>query len=640
MITIESTIPCLAPPTWAVLERGLIALMVEAIPPFLRKYTHEDGTLIWRDTWPNTRDGVDDFYEAFYNWPLLYLLGGPDDLLPLAARQWEAVTRQLTTLGPVHKEYERGYDQFHQSEHYTYFYYLCLADPQNPLLHERARRFAGLFLNDDPEAPNYDPKHRLIRAPHNGSGGPRWGYFDGDPVYGWSASMEPYGLPLTDIPGINSYADLKDPVLARRMGEAIQTRMGRGDVATNLLVTSLVANAYLMTGDERYRQWVVDYVDAWSERAQSNGGLLPDNVGLSGEVGEYLSGKWYGGLYGWTWPHGFYNVGMAALVAGANAHLLTRDRRYLDLPRTQIDAIWKLGTFRDVATLHGSLDHHWIGQFEAMGDARTLFVVPYRYSDDGWFDEQPMSPVYPVALWNVSMEAEDWERVERIRAIEPYDWSTVVPFRNKEDGGHEQPWLRFLAGDNPGYPEAILRASYGHVARRVEQMRQDHADLRSVNIHHWQNLNPVLCEALVQLTLGAPAPIYNGGLLHAPVRYFDGQRQRPGLPPDVAALVERVEDDLIVLTLVNLSVLDARTVVVQAGTFAEHRFTTASYPERTSDYPGRIGAYAAPALETVPRQQAADDTHLSVILPPGTELRLELGMERYVKTPTYQGPWG
>jgi len=38
-------------------------------------------------------------------------------------------------------------------------------------------------------------------------------------------------------------------------------------------------------------------------------GLLPDNVGLGGVVGEYMGGRWYGAMYGWSWPHGFYNIG-------------------------------------------------------------------------------------------------------------------------------------------------------------------------------------------------------------------------------------------------------------------------------------------------------------------------------------------
>jgi hypothetical protein len=36
-----------------------------------------------------------------------------------------------------------------------------------------------------------------------------------------------------------------------------QERMGRGDVVVDLGVTSLVANAYLLTGEEKYRRWVL-----------------------------------------------------------------------------------------------------------------------------------------------------------------------------------------------------------------------------------------------------------------------------------------------------------------------------------------------------------------------------------------------
>ncbi len=64
MLTITATTPCLNPPTWAILERKLIDLMNESVYPFLEKYTHADGSLIWRDTWYNSRDGADDFYES------------------------------------------------------------------------------------------------------------------------------------------------------------------------------------------------------------------------------------------------------------------------------------------------------------------------------------------------------------------------------------------------------------------------------------------------------------------------------------------------------------------------------------------------------------------------------------------------
>jgi hypothetical protein len=98
VITIHATIPLAFPPAWAVLERKLIDIMNESVYPFLQKYTREDGTIIWRDKYPNTRDGADDFYESFYNWPLFYLLGGGDHMLPLAHKEWDAVIKNMSAV--------------------------------------------------------------------------------------------------------------------------------------------------------------------------------------------------------------------------------------------------------------------------------------------------------------------------------------------------------------------------------------------------------------------------------------------------------------------------------------------------------------------------------------------------------------
>ena len=149
MAFIKATVPITELPSWAIWERKLIEVMEQAVYVFMEKYTRVDGTLVWRNEL-ETRDGADDFYESFYNWPLLYLLGGRDDLLTLGIRQWEAVTKQLTEMGMLHKEFEKGYDWFHQGESYLYFYFLCMADPYNTDMIDRARRFAGFYLNEDP----------------------------------------------------------------------------------------------------------------------------------------------------------------------------------------------------------------------------------------------------------------------------------------------------------------------------------------------------------------------------------------------------------------------------------------------------------------------------------------------------------
>ena len=638
---IRATIPLEEAPAWAVLERQLIGVMEEAVHPFLAKYTHGDGRLIWQEGIHQTRDGADDFYESFYNWPLLYLLGGGDHLLELGQRQWDATTRLMEEIGHVHKEYEVGYDQFPQSESYIYFYLLCLANPAHEQNVERARRFAGFFLNEDPEAINYDPEKKILLCAHNGSKGPRWLYQETEePSYGYSSGMAVYGLPYEDLEGIDSVEDLKDPANARRMGQAMKERMAKGDVATNLHVCSLIANAFLMTGDEKYKRWLLEYVDAWIERAARYDGFLPDNVGLSGEVGEYTGGKWYGSMYGWTWPHGFYNIAMAAILAGIECFLLTGEKKYLELPRNQIRKVMSEGKMANLNEQPMSLEHHWTGQIKALGDRADSWVVPYCYSDSGWSDWQPLAPMYPLAIWNVSGDEVDRDMVSTIRERETYDWRKVFSFHSKEDAGHEQPWFAYIQGENPDYPEQILRASLAQVYRRMEQVRRDETDPRDNHIHWWQQLNPVTTEALIQLTLGAPQMLYNGGLLLAPIRHFDPDSDRPGLPPDVAALVESVEGERVDLHLVNLSVLSERTVRVQAGTLGEHEFAQVTYDKIVSEYPGPVGDYATPVVVSGGETARINDVCFDVALPPGTKICLSVGLRRHVNLPSYAVSWG
>lgn len=641
MKTITATHPLEATPEWAALQQKLIAEMEQAVHPFLEKYTHPDGCLIWKDGIHNSRDGADDFYESFYNWPLLYLLGGGDHLMELGKRQWDATTRLMEEIGHVYKEYEIGYDQFHQSESYIYFYLLCMADPADEKNIDRARRFAGFYLNEDPEAPNFDPEHKIIRCAHNGSKGPRWQDTDTKPAYRYAPGMAVYGIPFHDIEGISSIEDLKDPALAERMGEAMRERMDKGDVATNLHVCSLITNAWLLTGDQKYADWLTEYVDGWIERAEANDGLLPDNVGLDGIVGQYTDGKWYGSRYGWTWPHGFYNIVMAAILAGTQCYLMTRDRKYLELPRNQIRRVMAEGKMDNLEMLapQMSLRQHWIAQFEALTDPIS-WVVPYRYGDIGWFDYQPMAPMYPGALWNVTGDDEDWDTIQEIRTKESIDWCKVTSFHAKDDAGHEQPWIAYLQGDNPDYPVQILQASLAQVYKRCEQVRQDKTDPRDNHIHWWQQLNPVTTEALIQLTLGAPQMLYNGGILIAPLRYFGADRERPGLPPDVSALVDSVAQTEVSVTFVNTSALHTRSLLVQAGTLGEHRFTDVTHDRLTSTYPGKVGDYAAPEIETESETVTVDAPHFKLILPPGTTIRLTIGFERHVNTPSYRMPVG
>lgn len=642
MKTITASLHYDIAPAWAVLERQLIDLMDEAVHPYEEKYANADGSLKWTKEWSGSRDGMDDFYEAFHNFAQFYSLGGGDHLLEMAERHWDGITRQLTGYGRIHKEYERGYDQFHQSESYIYFYHNCLADPANVTLIDRSRRFAGFYLNEDPDAPNYDPEHRIIRAPHNGSAGPAWGMSDDDSAlsYNPGASMVVYGLPLTDVPGISRVEDLQDPEMARAMGRAMAERFREGDVGNNLNVNGLIMNAYLMTGDDRYRNWLLEYTEAWLERARDNNGIMPDNVGLDGKVGTLHNGKWYGGLYGWTWPHGFYNLGYAAITAANNAFLLTGDAGYFDLPRGMIDRIFEQGrtaNFDEMST-QMSLHAHYIGIDRSLGSNRSTLMVPFRYGDQGWMDFQPMQPSFPFNIWNVTEADEDRARVEHLRRGSGYDWAQVVPFRDKGDMNHDEPWILYLRGENPDYPEKMLGAAYAQVCHRLAQIQADETDLGAgaAHIHIWQQLQPVTTEALVQLTMGSPQVIYYGGMLNARFRYHDAQRDRPGLPPDTAALVDTIQPSRAAVTLVNLNPMLEREVIVQAGGLSEHKFECVTYQTSGSRYPGELGSYAADPINSETTTTTVDDTYMRIVLPPATHIRLDCTFARFSNKPRYR----
>ena len=163
---VTASVPLLEPPGWALAERQLFDLLDHGWRRFARQFTGPDGRLRYGHE-ITSRDGVDDFYETFFNWPQLYLLGGADDLLAESERHWEGVTAQLTELGMLCGEYERGYDWFHQGESNLLLYFLCMAAPARWA--ERAVRFAELYV--DPAHGNYDPvdPHHPRRAQRVGS---------------------------------------------------------------------------------------------------------------------------------------------------------------------------------------------------------------------------------------------------------------------------------------------------------------------------------------------------------------------------------------------------------------------------------------------------------------------------------------
>ena len=627
--TIEAQTHIQTPPTWAVLERQLIDKMNAAGPEVMEKYTRPDGTLFW-PTHPDFQsiDGLDDAYESFHNWSLFYMLGGDARFLTDADTEFDVITNDMTRYGTGHgypmvvKEYQPGYDWFHQGEGNYLFYMLCMADPSNPKHIERAKRFAGFFMNEDPDAQNYDTQHKIIKCAMNGSKGPAFWAFTGHPYFPWDG----YNMPFYDIPGGTSHEAVREnEALRERMGRINHERQGVGDTVVNLAATTLATNAYLLTGEEKYKVWVREYVDAWIERTAENGGIVPDNVGLSGKIGEHIDGKWYGSYYGWSWPHGWHSVGQAVGIAAQNAMLLWQDTAYLDFPRSQIDVLIERGIEKN--------DQLYVPQ--KYGDPGKVNYVPglwlqYPITNedgtalqvDGWFEFMPMHPSDVAHLWALSMEPMDQERAKKIAKRTGSKFDINAWHHIKDSGGHDGGWLAYMRGKYPEYPETILNHNLSQVEARLAFMADDDEDPANYGDAYFQRRNPITCEGLVQLTCGGPLPHYNGGLLVTRLRHFDGQQKRPGLPPDVGALVTQMTADTTELQLVNLNTTEPRDVIVQAGAMGEHNFTSVSIKDNQNKH-----------------SVSVNGTHLHVHLPPYTHIELELGMHRFVNVPSYQHPW-
>ncbi|MEO9005296.1 MAG: hypothetical protein ABI288_11190 [Ginsengibacter sp.] len=618
------------PPDWAIMQRQLIKTIEHAAPYYVKRFTRVDGSIYGKGPY-------DDVFEMFYNWPELYAISGNEFLNRTALNEYNAIIRSNTAFSndsidydhQLYEEFPRHDDFFHISEGMTAFYNLALGNPMLPENIDRARRFAGYYLNENPEAQNYDSIHSVIKSIFTGSQGPltssdatynlRYGHASLYPVI---ANLEP---------------DWTNNPKRKKEIQTIYDRMvTRTDVPVNLAATGLMTNAYLYTGDEKYKKWVLNYVEVWMKRIAENNGLLPDNVGRTGKTGEYRNGQWWGGLYGWYGRYGLMMMFSELSVASENAYLLSGDPKYLDLLRSQVIGLMNRGK----TTKEGQL------------------LVPFRYKKEGWYSYRPMMIQDLAHLWHASMAPEDWQKIEilmkknKFRPLwdegiwgkntlnegdskvwepsEPFDWSKEISNGDRTFGSSEHARLMYYAGKNPDWPLESLKADYEEVMKRMHFMQNDSRDVTKIYSDDLYPNNPVVTKALVQTTMGTPQTIYNGGLLRATVRYFDADKRIPGLPVDVAALVESLKDDGAIVHLINLSLTDSHRVIIQAGAFGEHTFTSLSFQEQKGS--GENQLKENNKVDINQRYFVAD-------LAPGTSLQMNIGMQRFVNKPSYAFPW-
>ena len=171
----------MTPPYWALLERELLKSQAEACEQFFEKYFDQRGYLQCVERWGGL-DGPDDAIENLRDWPTLHALGAPEVIHEMYKKAWEGHLRQYTEAktidvefarnGMYYKEFPTKMDWMHNGEGLVVFNLQGLSDPTNPDFQRRQRRFADFYMNEEPGADNYDPKHKIIRSLFNGSRGP------------------------------------------------------------------------------------------------------------------------------------------------------------------------------------------------------------------------------------------------------------------------------------------------------------------------------------------------------------------------------------------------------------------------------------------------------------------------------------
>ncbi len=591
-LVLDSPMP---PPAWALMERELLRLNSEACEIFAAKYVDERGHLLHTPRW-GTLDGPDDAIETFHNWTLLHALGASDSVLELFKKALEGHLHQYgqlrTTLtdlareGAYHREFITMSDWFHTGEGMRGFMFQGLSEPGSPRLRERMKRFAGLYMNEDPEAPNYDPEHRIIRSIWNGSKGPM---LRKATTYDWVGDPVPGRFHILHSPfGRSKMLDL-EKVYPKMLAHCDEYLDSVGDHPLNLAATNLALNAYMLTGEPKYREWTLEYVDAWKERIEANGGNIPTNIGLDGTIGGEYGGKWYKGTYGWNFTIFDGEIERIAhrnnFSAGSwpgfgNAYLLTGDAGYIETLRRQMDNIYAQ---------------------KKVVDGRLM--VPQMYGDPRGYKFSGREEWY---RWTTNLFID--------RLMEIYLWSMD---RGDLERLPKTGWIGFLEGEDPGYPEKALRKDFESLRTTMQGIEEDPTTPETRLADWLLDLNPARTGTLVNLMLGGhlAGRIWT---LHTRVRYFDPERRRSGLPPDVAALVEKLTGDSVTLTLVNTSPLHPRDLIVQAGAYAEHRFQSVTVNGKTTPI---------------------DGPSVSLRLQPGCGSRLVFSMRRYAGQPRLAMPW-
>ena len=145
--------------------------------------------------------------------------------------------------------------------------------PDLPAYRDRARRFAGFYMGEDPDAPNYDPEKKLIRSMINGSRGP---------MLRKATALDWVGDPF-DMTGFVALHG--ERTYAQFLAHYEEYTDVAGDHFLNLVATTLPTNAFLVTGEVEVPALDRRVHGRLARADEQNNGIIPSFVDVDGTIG-------------------------------------------------------------------------------------------------------------------------------------------------------------------------------------------------------------------------------------------------------------------------------------------------------------------------------------------------------------------
>jgi hypothetical protein len=367
-------------------------------------------------------------------------------------------------------------------------------------------------------------------------------------------------------------------------------RLGGGanaaDTSFNLAFTYPMFKAWLSTGNEIYRDWILDYTDNWAQIAVSNENLFPMQVDTTTrEIGPFTGGDWWrfddsSQLTRFDYDFYGHNVVSRSLHGAVYAQLLADPNQ---------------------DSLAQALANH-LRQFQSS----ALPEQPYDSYDPaqgGFF--RGSSYRYMPALYSASHAALFSTSTQQM--ID--DYVSAKNYCAASEREHVE-WMEFTyqRGLSESTAEYAFLGGASDANGRMNYMLSQPLPTTGDELNDFS----ILFDGLQYIdgTLWSWSSIRNGAPSTSPIRYFGGDGSM-GLPEDVAALIRYYDGDSMELWIYNDNSQSVE-IILAAGHYGQNDFLTIN--DGTSTY-------------------NINNDRVTLNIPANGYTQLDIAIDRFVNTP-------